>query len=129
MPPAGGCRPGTSRAPTRPRTGSSTCVEALESAFAAQPLAHWVDALADFGGEWAVVQEPAELHDDPQVRANGLLAEVGPLPMVTSPVQFDEAANTPDRAPEVGEHTEEVLLALGLTWDELSALKERGTIT
>jgi crotonobetainyl-CoA:carnitine CoA-transferase CaiB-like acyl-CoA transferase len=111
------------------RANAAACVGALEAAFAAQPLAHWVDALADFGGEWSVVQHPAELPDDPQVRANGLLAEVGPLPMAASPVQFDESPNPPQRAPEVGEHTEEVLLALGLSWDELGALKAAGAIT
>ncbi len=84
-------------------------------------------------GEWAPVQTPAELHDDPQVVANGYLPDVDmgggvSLPLVTSPVQFDERPGRPTRAPEHGEHTESVLLALGLTWDEITALKERGAI-
>jgi crotonobetainyl-CoA:carnitine CoA-transferase CaiB-like acyl-CoA transferase len=32
------------------------------------------------------------------------------------------------RAPEHGQHTEEVLLELGLTWDDLAAHKESGAI-
>ena len=50
------------------------------------------------------------------------------LPLVTSPVQFDEQPGRPSRAPEHGEHTEAVLLELGLTWDEIGDLKDQGVI-
>lgn len=73
-----------------------------------------------------------ELAADPQVVANGYLADVdvgeGSIPLVTAPVQFDGAPAQPTRAPEHGEHTEAVLLDLGCTWDDLAALKSRGTI-
>jgi crotonobetainyl-CoA:carnitine CoA-transferase CaiB-like acyl-CoA transferase len=80
------------------------------------------------------VQAPAEVLDDPQVRANGWLTAAplgdgGELPLVTTPVQFDERPGTAERAPEHGEHTEEVLLELGLTWDDLGALKEKKVIS
>jgi crotonobetainyl-CoA:carnitine CoA-transferase CaiB-like acyl-CoA transferase len=94
---------------------------------------YWQRALAGFAGEWAPVQTPTEVHDDPQVRANGYIAatDMGngvSLPLVTSPVQFDSEPGRPRRAPEHGEHTEEVLLELGLTWDEIGALKDQGAI-
>jgi crotonobetainyl-CoA:carnitine CoA-transferase CaiB-like acyl-CoA transferase len=116
------------------RVHARACVEQLEALFASRPLAEWRRALADFDGEWAVVQTPDELHDDPQVRANGYVADVDAgndvhVPLVTTPVQFDEQPGTPSRAPELGEHTEAVLLAAGLTWDDVGALKERGVIT
>jgi crotonobetainyl-CoA:carnitine CoA-transferase CaiB-like acyl-CoA transferase len=109
-------------------TNARACVEWLEAAFAARDLAEWRVALADFEGEWAVVQTPRELHDDPQVQANGYVADVDvgngvSLPFVTSPVQFDEAPGRPRRAPEHGEDTEAVLLELGLTWDQIGELK------
>jgi crotonobetainyl-CoA:carnitine CoA-transferase CaiB-like acyl-CoA transferase len=115
------------------RRNARACVERLETAFAERPLDAWRAALAGFAGEWAVVQTPGEVHDDPQVRANGHLADVAmsdevSLPMVTSPVQFDGKPGRPRRAPEHGEHTEEVLLELGLTWDEITALKAGGAI-
>jgi crotonobetainyl-CoA:carnitine CoA-transferase CaiB-like acyl-CoA transferase len=115
------------------RRNAAACVAALEAIFASRPLASWREALADFEGEWAVVQAPRELHDDPQVRANGYLADVelgdgASLPLVTAPVQFDGRPGRPTRAPEHGEHTEAVLLDLGLSWDEITGLKERGVV-
>lgn len=110
------------------------CVEALDATFAERTLGEWRQRLSGFAGEWAVVQEPLEVHDDPQARANGYLADVPmgggdvSVPMVTSPAQFDGRPGRPERAPELGEQTEAVLLEMGLSWPEIGALKERGAI-
>ena len=108
-------------------------VEALDAVFAERTLDEWREALAGFEGEWAPVQTPAEVLEDPQVQANGYLtaAELGDgaeLPLVTTPVQFDQQPGTATRAPEHGEHTEAILLELGLTWDDLGTLKEKKVI-
>lgn len=116
------------------RRNARACVELLEAAFAERTLAEWRPILDGFAGEWTVVQEPDELHDDPQVLANGYMAGVdtgrgSTLPMVAAPAQFDGEPGTLARAPETGEHTEEVLLEVGVTWDEIAALKDRAVIT
>jgi crotonobetainyl-CoA:carnitine CoA-transferase CaiB-like acyl-CoA transferase len=82
---------------------------------------------------WDVNQTPQEVVDDPQARANAFVAsgeEPGPpLTAVTSPAQFDgRLMTTVPRAPEHGEHTEQVLLEHGYSWDEISALKADGAI-
>jgi crotonobetainyl-CoA:carnitine CoA-transferase CaiB-like acyl-CoA transferase len=109
------------------------CVETLDETFASRDFAEWCEILSALEGVWAPMRTPREVHEDPQVRANGFLADVemgngSKLTLVTSPAQFDEEAGEPTRAPELGEHTEQVLLDLGLTWDEISALKDRAVI-
>jgi crotonobetainyl-CoA:carnitine CoA-transferase CaiB-like acyl-CoA transferase len=48
---------------------------------------------------------------------------------VGSPLRMSDTPMVPSvRAPELGEHTEEILLGLGLGWDEIAALREVGAI-
>jgi len=108
------------------------CVAILDSVFAQRTLEEWKERLLGSDGVWAPVQSPSELHDDPQVVANGFLPAVTDqngltFNLVAPPMQFDETPTTiPGPAPEAGQHTEEVLLELGLSWDEIIAGKLSG---
>ncbi len=109
------------------------CIEALDRAFATRTLDEWKVALADFEGVWAPVQTVSEVANDPQVVANGYLSELDdadgrPFKLVTSPVQFNETPSQLTRAPEHGEHTDEVLQELGFDMDALIDLKVKGAI-
>ena len=48
--------------------------------------------------------------------------------MVASPLQFDEEPPDLTRAPEHGEHTDEVLAELGLDTDAILDLKIKGAV-
>ena len=69
--------------------------EAVAAAFAQQPYSYWVEHLQTMEGQWAPVQNPLELADDPQMEPNGYILHVTDVEgndrrLVASPVQFDE---------------------------------------
>jgi crotonobetainyl-CoA:carnitine CoA-transferase CaiB-like acyl-CoA transferase len=115
------------------RENSRALTAILRETFAAHDLDWWCRRLATFRGVWAPVRTPHEQHGDPQVAANGYLAPIETMGGATlatpaNPVQFDETAPSVRGAPEHGQHTEEVLLEAGLSFDELAALKKIGAI-
>ena len=108
------------------------CIAVLDEIFASRDLSDWIDALQRLSTPWTVVKTAAEAAVDPQVVANGFVPRVqgpaGPFPLVASPAQFDGVPPQIGRAPEHGEHTEEVLLELGRSWEDIVELKERNAI-
>jgi crotonobetainyl-CoA:carnitine CoA-transferase CaiB-like acyl-CoA transferase len=76
-----------------------------------------------------------ELYEDPQAVANGYVVQIdsgdgdgSTFPVIANPVQFDETPPSLRGAPEHGQHTEEILLELGLDWDAIIAHKESGAV-
>jgi crotonobetainyl-CoA:carnitine CoA-transferase CaiB-like acyl-CoA transferase len=109
------------------------CVAELRATFGAEPLEHWTKRLADFDGVWDVFHSALEVHDDPQVIANGYLPKVtddngNTYALAANPVQFDQQEPSLRPAPTHGQHTEEVLLELGYDWDRIIALKESAAV-
>ena len=118
---------------TARRENAEACIARLDDAFGSRPLAHWKEALDTFDGVWSPFQTLDELYDDVQVQANGYLPTMTAgngqdVALVASPAQFDEEPVRVQRAPEHGEHTEQVLLDAGYGWDQLAAMKESRAI-
>jgi crotonobetainyl-CoA:carnitine CoA-transferase CaiB-like acyl-CoA transferase len=106
----------------------------VAEAIAAQPYAYWLEGFRTLEGQWAAVQSPLEVARDPQILANGYIATVTDAEgneqrLVSSPVQFDETPFTLTRGPLFAEHTDEIVLGLGRTEEELIQLKIDGAIT
>lgn len=106
----------------------------IDEAFASRPAAEWVELFRGHDMLIEVVKDYAELSADPQITENAMLTTLdhpahGPLPIVAPGVNL---SLTPGiirtAAPEFGQHTEEVLLECGLTWDEIIALRDEGVI-
>jgi crotonobetainyl-CoA:carnitine CoA-transferase CaiB-like acyl-CoA transferase len=107
--------------------------ELLRDVFAEATLSEWRERLADFSGQWAVVQDTLEAAADPQSVANGYVGDCAtadgtPFQLATAPVQYDEKPASPGRAPEFNEHGDAILADLGLDWDTIMDLKIRGVV-
>ena len=107
----------------------------LDEAFATRTTAEWCEVLGAAGLRFAPVRGHDEVAHDPQVAANGYIVQVrldeteggGTSAVVRAPVRFSEGM-PPVRVliPELGQHTEEVLLEVGYTWEDITALSEAG---
>jgi crotonobetainyl-CoA:carnitine CoA-transferase CaiB-like acyl-CoA transferase len=107
--------------------------ELLDEVFAGATLEEWRERLADFNGQWAVVQDTLEVAVDPQAIANGYVQDCEtaagvPFQLAAAPVQFDEEPACPGRAPELNEHGDQILESLGYDWDAIIDLKVRGVV-
>jgi crotonobetainyl-CoA:carnitine CoA-transferase CaiB-like acyl-CoA transferase len=106
----------------------------IDLAVAARRSDEWAPIFDRHNLIWAPVRTDAEVLEDPQAEAIGAFASVDHpnIPncrIVNSPVEFGDSDRRPHRAaPELGQHTEEVALEMGLTWDEIARLKSSGAI-
>ncbi|MSQ27631.1 MAG: CoA transferase [Dehalococcoidia bacterium] len=116
------------------RERSPEIIALFEQVFVSMPLAEWGRRFDAAGIIWAPVQTLDEVITDPQVRANGYFTTVdhpthGPYETLQTPLKFSRSdVRARGAAPEVGQHTEEVLLEAGFTWDEITGLRESGAL-
>ncbi len=104
----------------------------IDRRLASQDRAHWIQQFNDGGVACGVINDMREVFEEPQVQHLGLVKEVvssrlGRQRLVGQPVQLERTPSTVARsAPRRGEHSEEILLELGLTSGELARMKSTG---
>ncbi|HTU36844.1 MAG TPA: CoA transferase [Acidimicrobiales bacterium] len=109
-------------------------VRLLDEIFSTRPLSEWAqifDADPDFF--WSPVQSVEDLLADEQFLAAGGLVEVpdehGTQLMLATPADFEERPARPRfRAPNLGEHTRQVLVGLGYDDAQITRLESDGAI-
>jgi crotonobetainyl-CoA:carnitine CoA-transferase CaiB-like acyl-CoA transferase len=118
----------------RVTTGTKDLIAILDEVFATAPAREWVDRLNAAGMFSARVQDYAELAEDAQVLENGYVHEVehpghAPVRMAGTGIAIDgEPVRITRLAPAHGEHTEDVLLEAGYSWDDIVSLRAEGAI-
>lgn len=106
----------------------------LDEAFAKKTSAEWMELLQAADCICAPVASYHDLLHDPQARANEYIVEVdhptrGRMPVVGAPWRFSETpVEVAPTAPELGQHTEEILQELGYDWDAITELREQGAL-
>ena len=115
-------------------TNAEELVSILDEVFLAHPYEHWATRLASTGIIWSKVADLPTLVDDPQARAMGMFAELehpttGRFETLEAPFSLsDSDVSVRGPAPEIGEDTDAVLLDLGLSADEVAALRVAGVV-
>ncbi len=113
---------------------ASEGVQLIAEAIRGKPFEYWRQHLKSMRGQWAPFQSLVDLGSDEQALANDMVVEVEaaaggkPFKVVRGPVQFNHEPLETTRAPQASEHTELVLMEIGLDWDRIEELKEAGAI-
>jgi crotonobetainyl-CoA:carnitine CoA-transferase CaiB-like acyl-CoA transferase len=99
---------------------------------ASLPLADLKARLAAEDTIWSTMAAPLEVIADPQVEANGYMPRFpghDRARLTSGPVQFDgHGLDVRRGAPEIGEHTDEVLREIGFGDDDIARLRESGAV-
>jgi len=116
------------------RANNKALIAELDTIFAQNDYAVWLEKLKSLQGVWAPLQSPDEVMNDPQARENGFVTEI-----LTddgrkyfggaSPAQFDERPIGQLRAaPAFNAHANTIMRELGITDAQIAGLREKGVV-
>jgi crotonobetainyl-CoA:carnitine CoA-transferase CaiB-like acyl-CoA transferase len=106
----------------------------VDETFSSQPMAHWREVLDKAHILYGLVRDPVDVIKDPQLQANNIVVPLEGAGenlrlTVSSPIQVHGVAKVPARrAPQLGEHNDEVLKQLGFDAGEIERLRASGVI-
>jgi formyl-CoA transferase len=120
--------------PAKLMANMSQLTAILDEVFSAQPMAYWYEAFNGVHITFGAVRGPQEVINDAQLRVNDIVVPLegagGKLTStISSPMQVHGVTKVPaKRAPELGEHNEEILNELGFDGNEIAGLRASGVI-
>lgn len=120
--------------PTKMREHAEELAAVLQEVFLRETTDHWRKVLEDAGVPCGPMRGLDALFDDPQVRHNGLVAEVdhpiaGRSEILGVPVRLAKTPGTVRTpAPTLNQHGEEILRELGYTPGDIGRLRRAGVI-
>jgi crotonobetainyl-CoA:carnitine CoA-transferase CaiB-like acyl-CoA transferase len=120
--------------PAKAAASAAELTGILDEAFAAQPMAHWREVFEQAHITFGDVKGPSDVISDPQLRENDIVVPLEGAgdkltSTISSPMQVRGVAKVPaKRAPELGEHTDEVLRELGFASAEIEDLRSGGAV-
>lgn len=121
-------------AASRDANGADLIAE-LDAAFAARTLSEWRAAFKGWDAPWEVVQTIQEVATDPQGIANNYqyavkVTDGTDISVVAGPVSFNGSAIpiNPRCSPMLGEHTADILRAIGVSDADISSWSEQNII-
>jgi formyl-CoA transferase len=110
------------------RANGPELVAIFDAAVARKDMAEWKEIFRRNDVIWGPVPSTEQAARDPQMEANGVFAEIEPgLRTVSNPLTVAGVEKVkPRMAPQVGEHTVEILRAVGVDDEAIRVLLERG---
>jgi len=114
--------------PALRRGNGPELVAIIDDIVSQKDMAEWKEIFRQNDVIWGPVSSTQQVSMDPQMAANGVFAEIEPgMKTVMNPLTVEGVEKTkPRMAPEVGEHTVEVLQSIGYSEDAIAELVHRG---
>jgi len=106
----------------------------LDEVFPKQTTEEWMKLLTDVDILVTPVQEYKDILNSEQALANGYITEmehpeIGKVRVVGNPITLSETPlNTQTPPPELGQHSEEILLEAGFSWEDIAAFRDKEVV-
>lgn len=106
----------------------------LEKILSTNTTVHWIEVLDEAGVPCGPVQTYDQLfNQDTQVKHREMVIyaedeELGSVPHIRTPIKMGDKIAVRRVAPKLGEHNAEVLARVGVSAEELAALKTKGVV-
>jgi crotonobetainyl-CoA:carnitine CoA-transferase CaiB-like acyl-CoA transferase len=120
--------------PAQLAANSAELTAVLDEIFRSQPMSHWREVFDQAHLTYGVVHAPSDVVKDPQLRENDIVVPIEGAGekvkfTVSSPLTVHNVSKVAARrAPEVGEHNDELLQELGFSKEEIGEFRASGAI-